>query len=710
MKKNATVAWRDISLSQGQKLKPTRVPLLLGGSVSVWTGDYARRGCLLPFTLDGVQHRWLFYGQRCSGAALMVIQRSDQVCNVPCPVGPCQCGNTTKYLPKASWMSANTSAADAAFSQSVSRWTWPVASAAAGSFWNWQPHLPQQVIAQRLRALTTYMASRGVATCPFDVSGCPGGCTYTAHCGVPYPTRRADGDNITAHDVVAPAAAAPQAGAASSTLTTAVELQFPLPPEVIGTSPPGTNHGHCWFPQFFTNFSGKLGSKIYGSTHAQDDGCPAPRAGCNRTSAGQCHQPCMAGQAFSSPAPQPGTQPQWTPLSVWGGEPNPMVPGTPCGRPNLTANGEVVCMGWRWKRASSCAPTVDTQEAGDNCSTYVSNNAVHYKFDAHGTITWWQGEMEMQTTDWPLSLPDGAIQTGSSNVLTLPGGALFQTVYFPTANSFLSATFDPKQERYYGLAGILSTDGAAKVFRFMSMIDVGDATKPELSESSSVLTQSGRVRVVYRVRSKGPSGWQNYYTVRSSGSDVSGLRMWSTPKPLSTTPIASARPVLQSLRLSDGSLRLILSGGRPSLHLYLSMDGEGEQWGEGINIATVHNSHFGNHSNLSFCQPLLAGSQGCPCPERPTLRCQLSGTTGYTSLVPLATSKADPAPRFLLTYDKLGNGWYGPRNDGPRNSSLDIDAVFSLVVRASFAAKTDDVAVTLSPTSLSAATWLVTSE
>eukprot|EP01046_Picozoa_sp_COSAG06_P012893 COSAG06_NODE_769_length_12440_cov_7.241796_13_plen_607_part_00 len=198
MGKNATIAWRDISLSQGHKLNPARMPLLLGGSVSVWTGDYARRGCLLPFTLDGVQHRWLYYGQRCSGGNLIAIQRGDHVCNVPCPAGICMCGNTTKYLPKASWMSADTISADNMFSESASRWTWPVASAAAGSFWRWEPQLPQQVLVRHLRAVTSYMARHGVATCPFDAAGCPSGCTYTHKCGVPYKPRSNDDVNDAA--------------------------------------------------------------------------------------------------------------------------------------------------------------------------------------------------------------------------------------------------------------------------------------------------------------------------------------------------------------------------------------------------------------------------------------------------------------------------------------------------------------------------------
>ena len=272
-------------------------------------------------------------------------------------------------------------------------------------------------------------------------------------------------------------------------------------------------------------------------------------------------------------------------------------------------------------------------------------------------------------TGWPdWGIKDESIQTGSSNLLALPSGDLFQSIYFSNSSN--------KGAHQLALAGILSSDGGRE-WRFLGMI--APTLAPTLqgpSESASVVTQSGNVLVVFRVMSQGPKTWYNYRSTVSAGSDEAGLRRWTLARPLATTPIASARPKLQSVRLPDGSLRLLLAGGRPSLTLYMSLDGEGERWAPGVNIAQLHNKHFGNDSKYSFCEPLLRGVQGCPCPEIPSLSCELSGTTGYTSLVPLH----EPG-RFLFVYDKLGNGWYGPRAIGPRNASTDIDAVFSLEVR-----------------------------
>ena len=74
--------------------------------------------------------------------------------------------------------------------------------------------------------------------------------------------------------------------------------------------------------------------------------------------------------------------------------------------------------------------------------------------------------------------------------------------------------------------------------------------------------------------------------------------------------IGSARPQLQRVQLPNGlGTRLLLAGGRPSLHLWLSLDGEGEDWAAGVNIAKLHNRHFGNHSRFSFCEPMLRGVQ-----------------------------------------------------------------------------------------------------
>lgn len=205
--RNSSETWRDISLANGKPLVQPQRRLLLGGSVSVWTGDCkcreleprlafqqgsssrcadAKHGCLFPFVQDGVAHRWLFYGEECPGEALHAITPDEHICNVPCTKGDCECGNTSMYYPKAQWMSAHTAAADAAFAESSSRWTWPVGAAAAGSFWRWQPTIAPAELARRLRGVTAYMAARGVAVCPFDAEGCPGGCTYTHFCGVSY--------------------------------------------------------------------------------------------------------------------------------------------------------------------------------------------------------------------------------------------------------------------------------------------------------------------------------------------------------------------------------------------------------------------------------------------------------------------------------------------------------------------------------------------
>ena len=38
-------------------------------------------------------------------------------------------------------------------------------------------------------------------------------------------------------------------------------LSFPLPPVVVAVSPPAGG-GHCWFPQFFQNFSGSTSASV----------------------------------------------------------------------------------------------------------------------------------------------------------------------------------------------------------------------------------------------------------------------------------------------------------------------------------------------------------------------------------------------------------------------------------------------------------------
>ena len=94
---NASVTWRDIAVSStGQRLAGKLRSLLLGGSASVWTGDYAAVGCLFPFRVDRPPR--LFYGERCPGTDLITLgPNGTDACNAPCHLGPCQCGNTSEY-------------------------------------------------------------------------------------------------------------------------------------------------------------------------------------------------------------------------------------------------------------------------------------------------------------------------------------------------------------------------------------------------------------------------------------------------------------------------------------------------------------------------------------------------------------------------------------------------------------------------------------
>ena len=169
----------------GQPLPSAQRSLLLGGSVSQWNGAYANAGCLFPFIdNNGLHHRWLFYGERCPGKDLLATSPNvTNICNIPCPKGVCHCGNTSDYFPAAQWMHAP--GQDAVFAESASRWTWPIAAAAAGSFWNYASLSPP-MLAERMRAVTSRLAKGGVDVCPFDASGCPGGCTFTSRCGSQY--------------------------------------------------------------------------------------------------------------------------------------------------------------------------------------------------------------------------------------------------------------------------------------------------------------------------------------------------------------------------------------------------------------------------------------------------------------------------------------------------------------------------------------------
>lgn len=224
----------------------------------------------------------------------------------------------------------------------------------------------------------------------------------------------------------------------------------------------------------------------------------------------------------------------------------------------------------------------------------------------------------------------------NGNILHLPGGSLFTTLYGKLEGDESMRTF-----------AAVSEDGGFN-WRYRGTVADGDAAPgaPEgPNESTAQLLDNGDLLCVYRVS----GGWDFY----KSYSRDEGLT-WS--EPVRMEGIWSVEPRLA--RLGNGAL--ILTGGRPGLFLWLCTDGRGEQW-ESLNLGQHHNQLIEPEEqrfSAAFCN---AGKD-----EDPSL------STSYTGLM------AWGSDGVIVTYDRLANGWSGA--PGPNG---DVDRVFSVALRVS---------------------------
>ena len=148
--------------------------------------------------------------------------------------------------------------------------------------------------------------------------------------------------------------------------------------------------------------------------------------------------------------------------------------------------------------------------------------------------------------------------------------------------------------------------------------------------------QDGRLLCVFRADST------SYYWAAWSSDEG---QTWSDPKNLSVA--WSVKP--QLLLTSKGVL--LLTGGRPGIFMWASIDG-GESWVKQWNLAAVHNKLVNAgalSANYTYDEQVVnvtgpKHSRARPQPE----------TSSYTGL----TEAKDGA--VVVSYDRLANGWVGP--------------------------------------------------
>lgn len=276
----------------------------------------------------------------------------------------------------------------------------------------------------------------------------------------------------------------------------------------------------------------------------------------------------------------------------------------------------------------------------DNLNSAASGNLV--TLSTTGTLT--VETPNITFCDFPAPLAtyheDELFLHHTGNILHLPGGQLFTTLY---------GKFDG--DTHFCSFAVVSNDGGFTWF-FRSIIATGDDVPdaPEgPNESDTQLLDNGDLICIYRVSSE-----REFY---KSYSWDEGLT-WSTPMRL--LGMRSVQPRLAKL----GNGAIVLTGGRPGLFCWLNADGKGETW-EQINLGTHHNQLIESTEHQfpeAFCQAEEAWE-----PYKTP-----SSSTAYTGIMPWGEDKV------IVTYDRLGNGWSGA--PGPNGK---VDRVFTLSLKIS---------------------------
>lgn len=247
-------------------------------------------------------------------------------------------------------------------------------------------------------------------------------------------------------------------------------------------------------------------------------------------------------------------------------------------------------------------------------------------------------ERDIAVTGFPgaiASYADGKafLMDSGDDVLTLADGALFHTLYGRLAG-----------DRKYRLFAVASRDGGL-TWRYRATVADGQTMRTVRegpSEAATVRLADGGLLCVYRVDSGAASPF------RRSVSRDEGMT-WAPLPPMRGK--CSVRP--QLVRLDDGTL--LLSGGRPGIHLWVCTDGMGRRWRR-HDLVAHHNRHMSDDQR--FATPMPGGG------ETP------AASTCYTSM------RAIGPDAVLIAYDRLGNGWQGA--PGPHGAT---DAAYCVRVR-----------------------------
>jgi hypothetical protein len=197
---------------------------------------------------------------------------------------------------------------------------------------------------------------------------------------------------------------------------------------------------------------------------------------------------------------------------------------------------------------------------------------------------------------------------------------------------------------------VARSDDGGNSFRYLSRVPCNSGSMSPwcerriLGPSEPTITQLLSGELLLMFRTTGTPCFKAY-----SHDGVS----WTDPV---MSPVWTVWPQLE--QLSNGVI--VATSGRPGLGMWWSTDGHGDNW-TFANLAGEHNRLLPNeptrHYNSLNVDCDYYGCQSCWMPSQHCAR----QTTSYTGLRPIAQSANGRNVTLLITYDRLANGWFGPR-------------------------------------------------
>jgi len=284
--------------------------------------------------------------------------------------------------------------------------------------------------------------------------------------------------------------------------------------------------------------------------------------------------------------------------------------------------------------ANQCIPLPDGSLRRLPYYIYPSPPNQKRRFTTDLSTVWPGGRNEMVPHGATITFPRDVEITATDAAMMNFTGAPLQLGDRWIATTYGCWDDDPRaKDRHFCCVHILETHDLGKTWTYLSTVARHDQTPEPTptgpSEACMVQLDNGQILCIYRV------GHTVNFKYQASRSDDGG-KTWSKPEILDGPH--SVEPSIK--RTANNTL--IISGGRPSLNLWLADDGIGKTWHH-VDLRTHHNN---------VCMP----------EER--IAAEPTQSTYYTELLEIAPNK------LLCIYDRCPLGWEPVPLESPERNMI----------------------------------------